>query len=264
MSARARAVVAFINTCDWASGTKNIAIDSYRDYLDMLGLIDIKLPHIRREEKYPFIPLEKEIDSLISYTRMKMSTYLQLLKEGAVRPIEAWTLQRKEIDIPNKNITITPAKYSKPRRFKISEQLLNKLLALPKNNEYVFSPHGEKERFPEELEHFSRNFVKQRKRIALKLQNPRLEQISLKTFRHWKATIEYIRTKDIVHVKEMLGHVNINNTLKYIHLANAIANNEDSYTCKVAKNTTEASGLVELGFEYVTTFDNLMLFRKRK
>ena len=77
-----------------------------------------------------------------------MSTFIQLLKEGAVRPIEAWMLQWKEIDIPNKNVTITPAKYSKPRRFKISEQLLNKLLALPKGNEYVFSPYGEKERFP--------------------------------------------------------------------------------------------------------------------
>jgi len=177
----ADSVVTFINTCDWASGTKDIAVDSYRDYLDMLGLKDVKLPHIRREEKYPFIPLEKELDSLISSTRIKMSTFLQLLKEGAVRPIEAWMLQWKEIDIPSKNVTIAPAKYSKPRRFKISEQLLNKLLALPKGNEYVFSPYGEKERFPEELEHFSRNFIKQRKRIAIKLPLNTLELRTLFT-----------------------------------------------------------------------------------
>ncbi len=55
-------VVAFINRCRWASGTKDIAMNAYRDYLNMLGLTNIKLPHIRRENKLPFIPLEKETD----------------------------------------------------------------------------------------------------------------------------------------------------------------------------------------------------------
>jgi hypothetical protein len=62
-----------LNTTSWASGTKDIAVDSYRDYLDMLGLTQVKLPHIRREEKLPFIPLEKEIDTLIIYARAKAS-----------------------------------------------------------------------------------------------------------------------------------------------------------------------------------------------
>jgi len=35
------------------------------------------------------------------------------------------------------------------------------------------------------------NFYKTRKSIAFKLQNPRLKQIGLHTFRHWKATMEY-------------------------------------------------------------------------
>jgi len=260
----ADSVVTFINQCSWASGTKDIAIDSYRDYLNMQGLTSVKLPHIRREEKYPFIPLEQELDSLISSVRSKMATFLRLLKEGALRPIEAWMLQWKDIDVPSKNVTITPAKYSKPRRFKVSEQLLNMLMAMPRNNDYVFSPSGNYERFSEELEHFARNFVKMRARIAIKLQNPRLRQISLKTFRHWRATTEYIKTKDIVHVKELLGHVNINNTLKYIHLANAIANNEEACVCKVAKTIEEASSLIEAGFDYVTEMDGIKIFRKWK
>jgi len=257
-------VVTFMNQCSGASGTKDIAIDSYRDYLDMLGLTSVKLPHIRREEKYPFIPLETELEQLISAVRIKMSTFLRLLKEGALRPIEAWMLEWKDTNIPNRNVTITPAKYSKPRRFKVSEQRFNMLMAMPKKNDYVFSPSGNHERFSEELEHFARNFVKVRTRIAIKLQNRRLRQISLKTFRHWKATTEYIKTKDIVHVKEMLGHININNTLKYIYLANAIANNEDSFVCKVAKTIEEASSLIESGFDYVTEMEGIKIFRKRK
>ena len=115
-------VVSFINTCGWASGTKDLAIGAYRDYLDMLGLTSIKLPHIRREESYPFIPIETELEQLITATRLKTATFLRLLKEGALRPIEAWMLQWKDVDVPSKNVTVKPAKYSKPRRFKISEE----------------------------------------------------------------------------------------------------------------------------------------------
>jgi len=54
--------------------------------------------------------------------------------------------------------------------------------------------------------------------MAKKLENPRLRSINLKTFRHWKATCEYHKTKDILHVKQLLGHVNIMNTLVYTYL----------------------------------------------
>ena len=30
--------VKYLNTTDWASGTKDVAVDSYRDYLNMLGI----------------------------------------------------------------------------------------------------------------------------------------------------------------------------------------------------------------------------------
>ncbi|MHA1829281.1 MAG: tyrosine-type recombinase/integrase, partial [Candidatus Heimdallarchaeaceae archaeon] len=108
------------------------------------------------------------------------------------------------------------------------------------------------------------NFCKQRKRIAKKLGNPRLLRISLKTFRHWKATMEYLRTRDIVHVKELLGHVVIQNTLKYIHVANALSKEMSNYVCKTANTVEEAKRLIEQGFEYVTEIDNVKLFRKRK
>jgi hypothetical protein len=74
--------------------------------------------------------------------------------------------------------------------------------------------------------------------------------------------MEYKRTKDILHVKELLGHVNIQNTLVYTHLVNL---GETEYVCKVAKNSLEAQQLIEAGFEYVcTTPEGLMLFRKPK
>jgi integrase len=106
-----------------------------------------------------------------------------------------------------------------------------------------------------------RNFSRQRKRIAAKLKNTRLNQITFHTFRHWKATMEYHKTKDILHVKELLGHKSINNTLLYTHLVTFA---DDEFTAKVAHSDKKACELIETGFEYVYDFDGKKLFRKRK
>jgi integrase len=51
--------------------------------------------------------------------------------------------------------------------------------------------------------------------MAKKLGNPRLERIKFHTLRHWRGTIEYHRPRDILHVKELLGHKKIESTLLY-------------------------------------------------
>jgi len=73
----------------------------------------------------------------------------------------------------------------------------------------------------------------------------------------------YHKTKDILYVKQQMGHRNIKNTLIYTQLLQF--DREENYTCKVAQNADQATELIENGFTYVTTTPNeLMLFRKRK
>jgi hypothetical protein len=60
--------------------------------------------------------------------------------------------------------------------------------------------------------------------------------------------MEYYKTKDLLHVKRILGHKNIKNTLLYTQL---ITFENDDYNCKTALNVTEATELIEAGFEYV-------------
>jgi hypothetical protein len=95
----------------------------------------------------------------------------------------------------------------------------------------------------------------------MKLGNPRLRQITFHTFRHWKATMEYHKTKDILHVMRLLGHKNIKNTLIYTQL---VTFEDDDYICKAAINIKEATELIEAGFEYVCDVTQVKLFRKRK
>jgi len=71
----------------------------------------------------------------------------------------------------------------------------------------------------------------------------------------------YHRTKDILYVKQQLGHRRIEHTLLYTHLVNF---ESDEWICRVAKDVQTASDLIEQGFEYVTDVDSAKLFRKRK
>jgi len=205
-------------------------------------------------EKLPFIPTEAELDALISGCGPKTSTFLQLLKETGARAGDAHSLKWTDIDCEVGTVRITPEKGSKPRIFKLSSKLLSRVLALKgKASNRIFSKHLRTQR---------RLFQKQRKTLARKLQNPRLLQIHFHTFRHWKATMEYHKTRDTLHVMHILGHKNIMNTLKYTQLVDFQG---DEYTSKAIKDTEEARQLIENGFEYVCiTLDDIMLFRKRK
>lgn len=74
--------------------------------------------------------------------------------------------------------------------------------------------------------------------------------------------MEYHKTKDILHVKRVLGHKKIESTLVYTHLVDF---KDDEFITKVAQNAKEACKLVEGGFEYVcTTPDRMLIFKRRK
>jgi hypothetical protein len=112
-----------------------------------------------------------------------------------------------------------------------------------------------------DLNDFRTGYIKMRNDLSVKLQKPRIHEIAFRSFRHWKATNEYWKTRDILHAKWLLGHKRIENTLVYTHL---IKFENGNYVCKVAKTVEEASLLIESGFEYVTEMDGVKLFRKPK
>jgi len=74
--------------------------------------------------------------------------------------------------------------------------------------------------------------------VTNKLGNPRILRIHFHTPRHWKATTEYAKTKDILYVQKLLGHKNLKTTIQYTQLI-ALPQNEE-YICKIAKNVEGA------------------------
>jgi integrase len=236
----------------WSLGRKEIIVECYSNYLICVGGT-WNPPKYRAVEKLPFIPTESEIDYLIASCGNKTGTFLQLLKETGARCGEAWQLEWTDIDTERNTVRITPEKHSNPRILKISQRLKERLLDLPKTSKYVFGGTN--------LKTTMRLFERSRKIAADKSKNPRLNKITFHTLRHWKATMEYHRTKDILHVMRLLGHKNIKNTMRYTQLVDL---GEQDYTVKVAWTLEESVKLLEAGFQYVCDYENAKLFRKPK
>jgi site-specific recombinase XerC len=156
-------------------------------------------------------------------------------------------------------VSVAPEKGNRPRQLKVSSQTIAMLNLPPRKSWVIF--HAAEANPVKSLDYFRRVFDLQRGKAVEKLQNPRLCQISFRTLRHFKATMEHHRTKDILHVMRILGHRNIENTLMYTHLVDF---ESDEYVCKIADTVELARFLIESGFEYVTDVGSVKMFRKRK
>jgi len=209
-------------------------------------------PYYRREETIPFIPTNEEVEALINRVRnIRHAATLRLLKETGMRIGEACQLSFKDFDFERKTVRVRPEKHSHAREIKLSEKLVGML-------QTMFA----KKQFIPTFGAMRRCLERHRKVLAEAQNNPRFLQIHLHTFRHFKATMLYSQTKDILFVQRTLGHKTLQNTLRYTQLIEA--QEENGFICKAAKSLEEASKLIEIGFEYVTEIDGTKLFRKRK
>jgi integrase len=204
--------------------------------------------------KQPFVPLEKELDALISEAGKRTAAFLQVAKDTGARSGEIAKLEWTDIDAEKNTIAInTPEKGSNSRTLKVSPNTIAMVKALKKKyGKYIFNPKPETTRAV---------FLILRKKVADTLQNPRFERIHLHSFRHWRGTMEYAKTKDLLWVMHVLGHKNIKNTQTYMHLCDF---SSEEYLSAVAKTIDEARKLIESGFSFVCDMESVKLFSKRK
>jgi integrase/rubredoxin len=212
----------------WSEGMKENAVDAYSSFLLMIGGT-WQPPRYKRIQKLPFVPTETEIDQLIAGCSFRTGTLLQLLKETGARPGEALRLEWTDLDPANRTVRISPEKGSNPRMFSMSTALMERLNNLPKKSLKVFGDVKHKT--------LQKRLQEQRRRIAAKVKNPRMLKVTFVTLRHFKATMEYHKTKDILHVMRILGHKNIKNTLVYTHLVDF---KDEEFTSRAAWTLEEA------------------------
>lgn len=127
------------------------------------------------------------------------------------------------------------------RTVEVPATTLNRLNSLPKiYGEYIFNQSSNGAGL-------ARSFRRTRRKIADKLQNPRLMKIHFHTLRHWRATMEYSKTREIYAVKRLLGHKCLKNTDRYQHM---VKFPHEEYISKVAKTIEEAQELLTSGFRF--------------
>jgi len=125
-----------------------------------------------------------------------------------------------------------PVKGHNARILPISKELIARFKLLPNTDARIF---------PMTIHSMNDNYWQQCKRIVRNFNNPRLLKITFTTFRHWKTTTEYHRTKDILYVKQLLGHKSLNSTMIYIDIEKAIYGQlrDEEFTTRVATTLEE-------------------------
>ncbi len=198
--------------------------------------------------------MESELDGLIAGSGKKLAMLMQLLKETGCRVGEARRAEWVDLDPESCIFNIRAEKGSRNRQCKLSQKLVSMLSRLPKKNKLIFSGT--------QTGVFRNGLQSLRKRQASKLENPRLLKVHLHSFRHWKACHTYWKSKDILYTQSILGHKSLNSTLRYARIVQW--ETDSDYLCRTAKSISEASSLIEAGFDYATELDGVRLFRKRK
>jgi len=195
-----------------------------------------------------------------------MATLLQTLKETGVRIGEAYNVSWIDLDLEHKTISINhPEKGSLPRILKISDKLKGMINNLPRNTDKIFQWINKRTGKPIELHGLRITFGQIRRRTAKKLNNPRLNQISFHTFRHWKATTLYYKTRDERIVRHILGHRTATMTDRYIHIVETLYNdNSGEWLSKAVKTKEEAMQLINEGWTKADEIDGYHIYRKRK
>jgi len=234
---------------------KNLCI-AYNKYCEYYG-IQWQMPRYKQQSKNRRIPTTENLQRLIARAGKTLGLKLTISKETGLRPIELCNLKVKDIDLDRRLIYPTTAKNGAARTLKFS----NSLQATLKNHINRNKLDLNDKLFKGDADHYGKYYRQMRNSLADKLNDQTLKTISLYDFRHYFATMLYHKTRDILYVKQQMGHKKIETTLIYIQLINF---NDDEWTCKAANNIKDATTLIEAGFQYVTEIEDSKLFRKRK
>jgi len=251
------AVKQFIASLQASNGYKKNLCISYNHYCQYYE-IKWQMPLYKTEAKSIRIPTSEKLEKLIASAGRVLSIKLRISKETGLRPVELCNLKVKDVDLDQRTIYPTTAKYGLARTLRISNNLQQAIAdhiirANLNPNDKLFKGNAD---------FYGKKYRAMRNALAKKLKDHTIRQIRLYDFRHYFATTLYAKTKDILYVKQQMGHKKLETTLIYTQLLHL--NEDDEYTCKTAQNVKEATQLIENGFQYVTEMDGLKLFKKRK
>jgi len=203
------------------------------------------------------VPTLEKINLILGHASKKYVIIYKIAMECGLRPIEIGNLTLNDIDLEKGLLTVNSAKHGNPRVLKLRDETHALLTEYIRQRAFSLNDRI----FPSGAV-ISNTYERLKASLAKKLNDTAVKKIRLYDLRHYYATMLYYKTKDILLVKEKLGHKNINNTLIYTHLV-SFSESEEFFSA-AAQTVAEAAKLIEQGFDYICDVDGVKLFRKRK
>jgi len=234
----------------WGEGRKANVIKAYTAFLRMQNC-EWKKPRYKFKKGLPRPPTPEQVKQLIAGASRKYASIFRFMAETGASPIETSILTERSYDFERNTVYIEGKKGHLDRIIPITEELSVLM------KEYL-TKYGS---FPSSIK-ISQKWRKYRDRLSQKLNDKALRNIRLYDLRHYFGTMAYAQTKDILWVKDKMGHTKLETTMIYTKLlAYPI---EEEFICRAAETVEDAEKLIEAGFEYVTNINSIKLFRKRK
>jgi integrase len=246
-------VKSYIADMKGANSYRDVFVKTYSYYVRLNDLV-WERPKFRSERRLPRIPTKEALMNVISASSKKYAVIFKILMETGVMPRELANVSLRDIDLDRGILSVQGLKGHTSRSFKLKSDTLACL------REYLYRIEDEK-LFPDS-KWMGKIWRRLRRRVAEKLGDPSFKSIRLYDLRHFYATNLYHKSKDILLVKQQLGHKKIETTLIYTQLVSF--GEEDEFYSATANSVNEAAKLIEQGFDYICDIDAVKLFRKRK
>ncbi len=250
-------VKGFIAELDKAESYKRNLSLAYWNYAKVQGF-EWDKPRYYQTSRLPSIPSDEKINMLIANAPKKLALAISISRDTGMRPVELMGLRLSDIDMENGVVHPFTAKHGAGRILKLRNTTLNLLSSFLskrpelKPQERLFGGWTS--------EYYGKYFRYHRNTLAIKLSDPSIKIVKLYSLRHAFATRLYNQTRNILLVKQQLGHRRIETTLIYTQLVSS----NDEYVCQIASTIQEFTSLLESGFEYVTDYEGKKILRKRK
>jgi len=203
----------YIASTNCSPAFKETLVEAYDLYVKANGLKWSK-PFYKRYDKLPRIPSEEKINLVIANCSKKYALAFSMIRDLGLRPIELTWLRVKDIDLESGIVTITSAKHCSGRTLRLRQTTLLMLRNYIATKDLNLNDGL----FPINSFSLSETWRRVRNRTSKKLGDSSLKTIRLYDLRHWKATTEYHKTKDLLYVKTLLGHRDLRATLRYTQL----------------------------------------------
>jgi integrase len=229
---------------DWNDKSKELALETVRQYGEFLGLT-IQKPNFKAYNNSEwYVPNPSMIKQLVYRIRnIKLRAMVMIAIETAASAGEVWRLTWRDVNLQDKTITITGVKGHKTWQYRISDELVTLLMQIPKNNERIFNV--------KQSRYLNDALWRYRQILARETGNSDFLKIHFHTFRHYAISWHYFKTKDIVETQRFARHCNIQNTLRYVHIVKGWIK-ENEYDVVYAEDKAELTKYLAEGYELVT------------